>query len=66
MPPMRFVLPLLLLASPALADDPPPHSGVARVRTGPELSDLALFGMAVAGVALARRAIRRRAGRRED
>lgn len=36
------------------------HSGVAHVRTGPELSDLALFGVAVVAVALVRRALRRR------
>lgn len=57
---MRFLLPLLLLAAPALATDPPPHSGVAKVRTGPELSDIALFVMAAGGVFLARRALRNR------
>jgi membrane protein implicated in regulation of membrane protease activity len=36
------------------------HSGVARVRTGPELSDLFLFALAVVTVALVRRALRRR------
>jgi hypothetical protein len=59
---MRFLLalPLLLLASPALADDPPPHSGIVKVRRAPELSDIALFAMAVGGVWFARRALRKR------
>ncbi|MES2097204.1 MAG: hypothetical protein V4459_10645 [Pseudomonadota bacterium] len=59
---MRFVLalPLLLLATPALADDPPPHSGIVKVRRAPELSDIALFAMAVGGVWFARRALRKR------
>jgi hypothetical protein len=56
---MRFVLPLLLLATPALAGVPP-HSGVIQTRSMPELSDIALFAMAVAGVWLARRALRKR------
>jgi hypothetical protein len=63
---MRMLLPLLLLASPALAATAP-HSGVVHPRTAPELSDIALFAMAVAGVFLARRAMRRRfEKRRED
>lgn len=37
-----------------------PHSGIARPRTAPELSDIALFVMAVAGVWFVRRALRRR------
>lgn len=37
------------------------HSGVAHVRTGPELSDLFLFAVAVIAVALVRRSLRRRA-----
>jgi hypothetical protein len=59
---MRYALalPLLLLATSAFADDPPPHSGIVRTRSMPELSDIALFGMAVAGVWLARRALRKR------
>lgn len=36
------------------------HSGVARARTGPEWSDLALFAVAVVAVWLVRRALRRR------
>ncbi|MCM8729614.1 hypothetical protein ACFO8O_01340 [Hephaestia sp. GCM10023244] len=57
---MRALLPLLLLAAPALAAAPVPHSGTAAPRTAPELSDIALFAMAAAGVFLARRAMRRR------
>ena len=64
---MRSFLLLALLAGPALASDPAAHSGVARARTGPEPSDIALFVMAAIGVWLARRAmIRRAAKRRED
>jgi hypothetical protein len=65
---MRYALalPLLLLATPALADDPPPHSGIIRERRAPELSDIALFGMAVAGVWLARRALRKRFAKQAD
>ena len=36
------------------------HSGVVHPRTGPELSDIALFGFAVMGVFLVRRALRKR------
>ncbi len=59
---MRFLLalPLLLIAAPALADDPPPHSGIIKERRAPELSDIALFVMAVGGVWMARRALRKR------
>ncbi|HVI99178.1 MAG TPA: hypothetical protein VM657_08940 [Sphingomonas sp.] len=64
---MRVLLPLLLFAAPALAADPPPHSGVVKERTAPELSDIALFVMAAAGLLLARRAMRRRFDKhRED
>lgn len=56
---MRFALPLLLLATPALASVPP-HSGQVQTRSMPELSDLALAAMAVAGVWFARRALRKR------
>ncbi len=52
---MRF-LALLLFATPALAA----HSGVPKVRTGPELSDIALFVVAALGVWLVRRALRAR------
>ena len=65
---MRSLLLLALIAAPALADDPAAHSGVAKVRTGPAASDIALFVMAAIGVWLARRAMIRRAAakRRED
>lgn len=58
---MRFLPLALLLAAPALAA---PHSGVPKIRTGPELSDIALFAMAVLGVWFVRRAIRARFARR--
>ena len=41
------------------------HTGVARARTAPELSDIALFVVAVAAVWLARRALRKRFGKRD-
>ena len=64
---MRALILLALFATPALANNPAAHSGVAKVRTGPEPSDIALFVMAAVGVWLARRAmIRRAAKRRED
>jgi hypothetical protein len=58
---MRFFL-ALLLATPALAA---PHTGVIKVRTGPELSDIALFVMAAFGVWLVRRAMRARFAKRD-
>ena len=36
------------------------HSGIVHPRTGPELSDVALFVFAVMGVFLVRRALRKR------
>ncbi len=57
---LRHVLPLLLIAAPALAADEPPHTGVAGSRSMPELSDLALFACAVAGVWFVRRSLRAR------
>lgn len=63
---MRALLLLALLAAPALADDPAAHSGVAKVRTGPAASDIALFVMAAIGVWLARRAMMRRAQKRRE
>lgn len=44
------------------------HSGVVHPRTGPELSDIALFLVAATGVWLVRRALRKRfaASRRPD
>jgi len=64
---MRYALalPLLLLATPALASVPP-HSGVIHTRSMPELSDIALFAMAAAGVWLARRALRKRFAKQGD
>ncbi len=56
---MRFLPLALLLATPALAVTPA-HTGVAKIRTGPELSDIALFVMAALGVWLVRRAMRAR------
>ena len=49
---------LLLLATPARADNG--HSGVATARTGPELSDIALFIAAAVAVWFTRRALRNR------
>ncbi|MDH7971439.1 hypothetical protein QH494_04535 [Sphingomonas sp. AR_OL41] len=60
---MRFLPLALLLATPALAVTPA-HTGVAKIRTGPELSDIALFVMAALGVWLVRRAMRARFARR--
>ena len=51
------LLPLLLIAMPALAEE---RTDVTNHRSAPELSDIALFGMAVGGIWLARRALRRR------
>lgn len=45
-------MPLLAVASG--------HTGTPHVRTGPELSDLALFAVAALAVWLVRRALRRR------
>ena len=60
---MRSAPTLLLATTPAYAA----HNGVPAVRTGPELSDIALFAMAALGVWLVRRAMRARfAGRRKD
>ena len=60
---MRFLLSALLIAAPALAVTPA-HTGVPKVRTGPELSDIALFIMAAVGVWLVRRAMRARFAKR--
>jgi hypothetical protein len=64
---MRYALalPFLLLATPTFASVPP-HSGIVHTRSMPELSDIALFGMAVAGVWLARRALRKRFAKQAD
>ncbi len=60
---MRFLF-ALLIATPAWAVTPA-HTGVPKVRTGPELSDIALFAMAVIGVWLVRRAMRARFAKRQ-
>ncbi|WP_375394266.1 hypothetical protein [uncultured Sphingomonas sp.] len=57
---MRFALLLILLATPAFAAVESGHSGVVHPRTGPALSDIALFVCAAVGVWLARRALRAR------
>ncbi|QNQ10038.1 hypothetical protein [Sphingomonas alpina] len=57
---MRFLL-LALIAAPAFAA----HTGVPKIRTGPELSDIALFVMAAIGVFLIRRAMRARFARKQ-
>ncbi|MES2055875.1 MAG: hypothetical protein V4564_08060 [Pseudomonadota bacterium] len=57
---MRFLL-LLLIAAPAFAA----HTGVPKIRTGPELSDIALFVMAAIGVYCVRRAMRARFAKRQ-
>ncbi|WP_258043103.1 hypothetical protein [Sphingomonas sp. NBWT7] len=58
---LKFLILSLLLAWPAYADNG--HSGVATARTGPELSDAALFVAAALAVWLTRRALRNRARR---
>jgi hypothetical protein len=60
---MRFLPFALLIAAPVMAVTPA-HTGVPKVRTGPELSDIALFVMAALGVWLVRRAMRARFAKR--
>jgi hypothetical protein len=60
---MRFLPLALLIAAPAMAVTPA-HTGVPKIRTGPELSDIALFVMAALGVWLVRRAMRARFAKR--
>lgn len=55
---LRFAL-LLLIAAPALADEPA-HTGVAGSRSMPELSDFALFAVAAGGVWFVRARMRAR------
>lgn len=55
----RFGQPDPMIALPLLAVQSG-HSGIVHPRTGPELSDIALFVFAVMGVFLARRALRKR------
>jgi len=60
---MRFLALALLIAAPAFAVTPA-HTGVPKIRTGPELSDIALFVIAALGVWLVRRALRARFAKR--
>ena len=60
---MRFLALALLIAAPAFAVTPA-HTGVPKIRTGPELSDIALFVMAALGLWLVRRATRARFAKR--
>lgn len=55
----RFGPPDPMIALPLLAVQSG-HSGIVHPRTGPELSDIALFVFAVIGVFLVRRALRKR------
>lgn len=43
-----------------------PHSGLPAPRTGPELSDIALFGVAALAIIIVRRALRKRFARRRE
>ncbi len=54
---MRTLFLLLILVLPTAVFA---HSGVPKVRTAPELSDIALFACACIGVWLVRRAMRAR------
>jgi len=63
-PMLRFAL-LLMIAAPALAEEPP-HTGVAGTRSMPELSDFALFGVAAAGVWFVRSRMRARFRKAKD
>ncbi len=57
---LRYALPLLLLAAPALAEDEPPHTGVAGSRSMPELSDILLAACAAGGLWFVRSRMRAR------
>ena len=57
---MRWPILILFLATPAVAAVESGHSGTVHPRTGPALSDIALFVCAAIGVWLARRALRAR------
>lgn len=63
--PLRSLLFASLIVAPALAVTPA-HTGVPRVRTGPEASDIALFVAAAVGVGLVRRGLRVRFARQRD
>lgn len=60
--PALVIVGALAMATPALGAGG--HDGTAGARTAPELSDVALAGMAAAGLWLARRAHARRAASR--
>ena len=62
--PMRTLFLLLLLVMPTAVFAA--HTGVPKIRTGPELSDIALFVLACIGVFLVRRALRKRFTTRKD
>ena len=55
---LRYALPLLLVAGPALAL--PPHSGITGTRSMPELSDIALFACAAFAIWFVRSRLRAR------
>lgn len=55
---------LILMTAPLLMASSYVHSGQVAPRTGPELSDFALFGVAALGVWVARRALRARFAKR--
>lgn len=55
---------LILMAAPLLMASSYVHSGQVAPRTGPEMSDFALFGVAALGVWVARRALRARFAKR--
>ena len=58
-PMLRAAAFLLLIATPALAEEPP-HTGRAGSRSMPEISDFLLFAVAAGGVWFVRRAMRAR------
>jgi len=62
--PMRTLFLLVLLVVPTAVFAA--HSGVTKVRTGPEWSDIALFVLACIGVFIVRRALRKRFTSRKD
>lgn len=66
--PRRLIALAMALTAPLLiaASDGYTHSGQVAPRTGPELSDFALFGVAAIGVWFARRALRARFRRQQD
>ena len=61
---MRTLILLVILVMPTAVFAA--HTGVPKVRTAPELSDIALFVMACLGVWIVRRAMRARFAKRRD